>query len=272
MEMIKTEQKIIPEKVTKPIQLLAAWLIGLIVVNGIFLTAASLMDANGWERAALVIASIINVPLFLASMFLLQTKFRPELQEDLFYSQYLDKKTNKIVTIAKEEKIDIELTNIKSQIATIVKSLETAHNSQSSVQNPKTNMIGFRYKIGVNDYLDNYKEIRTVLKKEGIRIREIFGSPNSKTKPSQKTLSFSSKVAFVDKSKIILLVSKLGFEGYGYLDEWEEDLPESLDILIGSYGNPVFPINEELITMLNSSPDPVDLDYFENKILIGEGN
>src|SRR4030095_967007 len=102
MEMIRTEQKIVPEKVTKPIQLLAAWLIGLIVVNGIFLTAASVMKDDSWERSALVIASIVNVPLFLASMFLLQTRFRPELQEDLFYSQYLDKKSNKIVTVTKD--------------------------------------------------------------------------------------------------------------------------------------------------------------------------
>ena len=267
MEMIRTDQKIVPEKVTKPIQLLAAWLIGLIVVDGIFLTAASLMEANSWERAALVIASIVNVPLFLASMFLLQTKFRPELQEDLFYSQYLDKKTNKIVTVATEEKIELELINIKSQMATLVKSLETTNNTQQLVQNPEPDIIGITWKIGVNDFLDNYEEIRAALKKEGIKIREIFGSPISKEKPSYKTVSFSKRVAFSAKSKIILLASKLGFEGYGYLDEWEEDLPGALDILIGSYGDPVFPITKELITMLNSSPDSADLVYFENKII-----
>ena len=35
------EPRIQPEKITKPIQLLAAWLAGLVVVNGAFLTGAS---------------------------------------------------------------------------------------------------------------------------------------------------------------------------------------------------------------------------------------
>jgi hypothetical protein len=34
-----TENRIDPERVTKPIQLLAAWLVGLIVVDGSFLVA-----------------------------------------------------------------------------------------------------------------------------------------------------------------------------------------------------------------------------------------
>nr|DAM29568.1 MAG TPA: hypothetical protein [Caudoviricetes sp.] len=81
-----------PEKITKPIQLLAAWLVGLILVNGSFLTAASQLTVPSWLPPLLVIASIVNVPLFLVSLFLLQTKFRPEMQEDTFYSKYLEKR------------------------------------------------------------------------------------------------------------------------------------------------------------------------------------
>lgn len=40
--------------------------------------------------AVLVIASVVNVPLFLICIFLLQTKFRPQMQEDLYYSKYLE--------------------------------------------------------------------------------------------------------------------------------------------------------------------------------------
>ena len=43
---------------------------------------------------------------FLFALFLLQTKFRPELQEDQYYSQYLDKKTNTIVKVSREEAIE----------------------------------------------------------------------------------------------------------------------------------------------------------------------
>lgn len=85
-------QNIHPDKITKPIQLLAAWLAGLILVNGSFLTAASQLTVPEWLPPTLVIASIVNVPLFLLSLFLLQTKFRPEMQEDVYYSKYLEKR------------------------------------------------------------------------------------------------------------------------------------------------------------------------------------
>lgn len=81
-----SNQKIPVEKVTKPIQLLAAWLTGLIVVDAAFLAAANTLLGPAWAKGMLVIAAVINVPLFLISIFLLQTKFRPEMQEDSFYS------------------------------------------------------------------------------------------------------------------------------------------------------------------------------------------
>lgn len=87
-----SEPEITPHKITKPIQLLAAWLGGLAVVDGSFLTAAATIETPTWVPGALVVASIVNVPLFIFSVFLLQTKFRPEMQEDSYYSEYLQKK------------------------------------------------------------------------------------------------------------------------------------------------------------------------------------
>jgi hypothetical protein len=78
-----------PKNVSRPIQLLAAWLVGLIVINGSFLSAASVVKEPGWAPAVLVIAAVANVPIFLFCLFLLQTKFRPEMQEDQYYSRYL---------------------------------------------------------------------------------------------------------------------------------------------------------------------------------------
>ena len=83
-----------PEKVTKPIQLLAAWLLGLVLINSSFLVAASSIKSPDWGAGALIIATIANVPIFLISLFLLQTKFRPEMQEDTYYSEYLQRKFN----------------------------------------------------------------------------------------------------------------------------------------------------------------------------------
>lgn len=87
-----TEQRIRPERITKPIQLLAAWLTGLVLVDGGFLTAASSLKEPAWAAGLLVVAAVVNVPLFLVALFLLQTRFRPEMQEDTFYSQYLERK------------------------------------------------------------------------------------------------------------------------------------------------------------------------------------
>ncbi len=81
--------KIIPHKITKPIQLLGAWLVGLSIINGSFLGAAASISHPDWAAGTLVIASIVNVPVFLFSIFLLQTKFRPEMQEDSYYSEHL---------------------------------------------------------------------------------------------------------------------------------------------------------------------------------------
>lgn len=87
-----SENQIKPEKITKPIQLLGAWLVGLFSINSCYLVGAANFDVNSWQSEALVLAAIINVPIFLGSVFLLQTKFRPELQEDSYYSSYLNKK------------------------------------------------------------------------------------------------------------------------------------------------------------------------------------
>ena len=67
-----------PHKVTKPMQLLAAWLVGLIITNAIFLASAINFDKDSWERGALVVSAIVNVPIFLYALFILQTRFRAE--------------------------------------------------------------------------------------------------------------------------------------------------------------------------------------------------
>ena len=83
-----------PRYISRPIQLLAAWFVGLISINASFLGAAALIKAPAWGSALLVIAAVSNVPIFLICLFLLQTKFRPEMQEDQYYSEYLTRRSS----------------------------------------------------------------------------------------------------------------------------------------------------------------------------------
>ncbi len=83
------EHKIEPDKIKSPIQLLAAWFVALVLVDGAFLTAAGVVASPTWLPAVLVIAAVLNVPVFLCCMFLLQTRFRPEMLSDLHYAEYL---------------------------------------------------------------------------------------------------------------------------------------------------------------------------------------
>jgi hypothetical protein len=82
-------QEIQPHRVTRPFQLLAAWLVTLIALDGAFLAGARMVAEPRWVAGTLSIAAVANVPIFLLSMFLLQTRFRPEMQDDRYYSTYL---------------------------------------------------------------------------------------------------------------------------------------------------------------------------------------
>lgn len=61
----------------KPIRLLAAWLVGLLTIDGIFLMAATSMDLHSWQSGALTVAAILNVPMFLAAYFQLHIRAQP---------------------------------------------------------------------------------------------------------------------------------------------------------------------------------------------------
>ena len=82
-------QKIEAHKIKKPIQLMAVWFITLVLIDSAFLTAAVNISTPSWLSPTLVISAIVFVPLFLLGVFLMQTVFRKELQEDQFYSEWL---------------------------------------------------------------------------------------------------------------------------------------------------------------------------------------
>lgn len=84
-----SDRQIEPHRIRQPIQLLAAWLVALIAVVTVFLTAAANVKEPPWAPALLVISSILFVPFFLGFIFLLQTKFRREIQEDKYYAEQI---------------------------------------------------------------------------------------------------------------------------------------------------------------------------------------
>jgi len=221
------EQAIRPEKITKPIQLLGAWLAGLFSIDSCFLVAAANMGTGTWEAEALVVAAIFNVPLFLLAVFLLQTKFRPELQEDSYYSSYLSNKTNKILNIKKEE---IGLIEIVKKIEEMKDLL--ANNNQNKEEDGYniTDLI-----FGINKHLKDKDEIKSKLSDKGIMHCKSFGSSDP---PPHRNISISRYLPNNVIKEILLLAKELGFKSYNLFDNIEEEADEH--VLIGSYGEADF--------------------------------
>ncbi len=125
-------------RVTKPIQLLAAWLVGLISIEGAFLTAAKLVITPTWAPVLLVTAAVLYVPLFLVFIFLLQTRFRPQMQEDAFYAKYLEKQLgpNDVETASAE--ISVVKDQLMDANARILEFIETF---QSQIKNLRKTVL-----------------------------------------------------------------------------------------------------------------------------------
>lgn len=80
--------KIKPEKIIKPIQLLAAILLFTILVIGVFITAANSIKEPPWISPVLIIVSIIIVIIVLIMIYRMQTKYRPEMLSGDEYLRY----------------------------------------------------------------------------------------------------------------------------------------------------------------------------------------
>jgi hypothetical protein len=251
------EQQIDPHKVTKPIQLLAAWLLGLVLVDSSFLSAAYVLKEPTWASSFLVIAAVLNVPLFLGSLFLLQTKFRPEMQEDVYYSKYLEIQR----TTGKPEGVatDIQLlranfveTNVRTlsvveqiqtQIMQLAKSAPTFGivSTNSKLLAAKVENEWGPYRIDVNDLLPQYKAIRANLKKAGLQVADIFGSSSSvPLPPDHYVVTFGHDL---DMSLVKEVLRTVSSTGPGFLSvTGEKELMHANRVYIGAYGYEVSPL------------------------------
>ncbi len=220
--------KIEPHRITKPIQLLAAWLLGLIIVNGAFLVAAAQITKPDWVSEALVVASIVNVPLFLISIFLLQTKFRPEMQEDAFYSKYLESKTGN----TKREVTAESFVSIREDIANLEKVVAEKvldGMGEAELQKMKWSSVT----VMLNESLGDFEKIAKELMQHGIPVHETFGRGTS----SPEVFNIGFGYGF-DVEQIRKLVEVLSSINDGWISFAHDDTEHYGNrVLIGAYGD-----------------------------------
>lgn len=216
------KQAISPEKINKPIQLLGAWLVGLFSVDSCFLFAASRMPEGSIESLALVSAAIINVPIFLVAVFLLQTRFRPELQEDSYYSTYLTQKTNEPISVKKE---DMRMIELSQKVA----SLELIFTKSRMPESNGELLKGVLF--GVNVLLPQYDEIKSFLRGKGVLGISSFGNPQ--LSQPRFAVAISQHLSRQTSNYIIEIAKEAGATHYDFFDNLEEQTEE--DVLFGAY-------------------------------------
>lgn len=279
-----SNQNIEPPKITKPIQLLAAWLAGLILINGSFLATATSLSTPTWAPAALVVASILNVPLFLACLFLLQTKFRPEMQEDAYYAKYLELNTGKIVITSPADtlirQLQIEISEYQHRNTELLSSFELSlklisqkiggHSvselpsrseflaiadeidKSAKISETKSEQIS----VQLNDMLSEHVAIRRELRKHQIIVERTFGSTSETPEvPKYKIIGFGKNVPIDQLRNIVQVCRNFGFDRIHFSGE---DYSEGR-VYIGSYiyrapdePQPV-PISENILRLLGSA-------------------
>lgn len=225
-----TAHKIEAHRITKPIQLLAAWIIGLILTDSIFLYSAISFEPGTWERGILVIAAILNVPGFLFALFLLQTKFRAELQEDTYYHEYINKKTATPQHLDKDAFQDSRIERLENIVKTALTQDMTLH-QPIDIQS----LDWEDWPIAINSKHPQYGEICQAMQDNLIPISSVFGNSTALNPPSKWIIAINPAIPFPMKVHLLKVLIDFEFDGY------ELHLPireaaEDEDIYIGGYG------------------------------------
>lgn len=234
-----------PGKVTKPIQLLAAWLLGMLAITSSFLTAAGLLAKPTWAAGFLVVAAVLNVPIFLFCIFLLQTKFRPEMQEDSYYALYLERRLS--VETGQTEIVPVP----QEQLPTEVVESKIANNAVGPLALDLTKAF-----VEVNDLLPFYALLLTELREIGVVPRGTFGSTSADpTPPTEFSLGVGLEFPIDRLQKILKVAFRHGLASIGISAERRNRFTAYL----GSYGFKNVPdryvqITDELKTKL-MAPD-----------------
>lgn len=260
-----TSNQIQPHKITKPIQLLGAWIAGLILTDSIFLYSATSFEVASWERGALVLASILNVPGFLYALFVLQTKFRAELQEDSFYHEYINRKTATPVRLDKDSVQDHRIAEIEKMVKN---SLSGGYLPSSDGNGTSKSPDWSAWPIGLNDLHPEFKAIRESLRLNNIPVKVIFGSPFDSKPPKKWIIAINPELPLENKIQLLRATTPYHFDGFEFHHPIRE-VNETEDVYIGAYGHSNYSaITEELVEMLKGDIEEVDLEYYykRNKI------
>jgi hypothetical protein len=218
------DQPIKPNNITKPIQLLAAWLAGLLAIDSCFLIAAARLPTGSWEAQALTVAAIANVPLFLLAVFLLQTRFRPELQEDLYYSTYISQKTNAPVQLTKEDAAAVVLQQRLERLEVRV----AAASARVHREGEEVGLLNLRF--GINQNLEDRESIARLLSQAGVPGYTLFGSEKA---PLHRVVAVAENLEPKLERAVLRLAAEAGFKKFSYIQDFE-DIEEH--VLLGAYG------------------------------------
>ena len=134
---VMSKSNIEPHKITKPFQLLAAWLITLILLVGLLLTSAIRITTPAWITPMLTITAIIIIPGFLYLVFLMQTKYRPYLLEDKYFKDFLKK----------DEANEYIPTDIKDKNAIEIKYGNSYKFNKLKLEEQEINLLTFKARI-----------------------------------------------------------------------------------------------------------------------------
>jgi len=277
--------KIKPEKITKPIQLLAVWLTALIILETAYITASVTIKNPEWLSSLFAISAVIFVPLFLVFVFLLQTRFRVEIQEDPYFLEYKlnqmtgEKKENDLIHSNIKEsfgKITSEILSINSetqkQFEKLIEHLDK--NDRQIINHDNLSIIKERLKstdikikklkesvewsemiIKVNYSLERYEDIIKALKENSIEITGTFGREDTDEKETIFLLSFGRSI---DYRHIIFIIKTLLPFGLKYIQCISEEFGAQYEkgIYIGAFTyrdkNEITEIDNEIINKIDS--------------------
>lgn len=284
-------QNIPVEKVTKPIQLLAAWLTGLIIIDASFLTAANTLTAPTWAVGLLVLAAVLNVPAFLAAIFLLQTKFRPEMQEDTFYSKYLESKTGSSrepINTSHLAKVKEELFFANTKTLEIVSELQAEIKNLSfrvengvakAITGPESGVLERKiqdavdvsawnvYQIRLNKYIKDTSAFKKTLIEANIPIHSTFGNTNlMANEPPEIVIGSGFQRVHLKCFLNAIAKQNVGTVAFAYPEGDGEELDTyEREILIGAYNNHGYGLAlKEAVELINN--DAIDIESFYSAI------
>lgn len=156
--------KITPEKITTPIQLVAAWFTILFLLVSVFLATAIKIENPAWGPAFLLILAAATTALVLFFVGLMLTVFRPHLQEGKEYAKWLKDKNSYSAGLIVQEKTP------------------PASPSENFTPATEESRENYNFRIDVNGKVPGWKSVIESLVSAGFdanRYEDPFPSPNS---------------------------------------------------------------------------------------------